>query len=128
MDNIKLSVRELVEFVYRSGDLSIKAMSADRAMEGVKAHKLLQSEMGIGYQKEFFLKHELVFNDINFIIEGRADGLIIDEERIVIDEIKSTYRSLELINEDYNTAHIAQAKCYAYIYSVQNCIKIFRFS
>lgn len=123
MDNIKLSVRELVEFVYRSGDLSIKAMSADRAMEGVKAHKLLQSEMGISYQKEFFLKHELVFNDINFIIEGRADGLIIDEERIVIDEIKSTYRSLELISEDYNTAHIAQAKCYAYIYSVQNCIK-----
>ncbi len=120
MDNVKLSVRELVEFVYKGGDLNTKSISADRAMEGIKAHKLLQSRMGENYQKEFFLRHEFEFNDIMFSVEGRADGVIIGENSVVIDEIKSTYRNLEQINEDYNIAHIAQAKCYAYIYSIQN--------
>ena len=55
MDTIKLSVRELVEFIYKSGDINVKAMSADRALEGIKAHKILQSQMGESYQKEFYL-------------------------------------------------------------------------
>ena len=122
MDNVKLSVRELVEFVYKGGDLNIKSISADRAMEGIKAHKLLQSGMGENYQKEFFMRHEFEFNDIMFSVEGRADGVIIDGNLVIIDEIKSTYKNLEQINEDYNIAHIAQAKCYAYIYSLQNGI------
>jgi len=123
MENIKLSVRELVEFVYKSGDLNIKIMSSDRALEGIKAHKILQSEMRENYQKEFFLKHEFEYNNILFSIEGRADGIIIEENNVIVDEIKSTYRNLELINNDYNLAHIAQAKCYAYIYSQKNNIK-----
>lgn len=120
MDTIKLSVRELVEFIYKSGDINVKAMSTDRALEGIKAHKILQSQMGEDYQKEFFLKKEFELNNILFIIEGRADGIIIENEKVTIDEIKSTYTNLDLIDENYNTAHMAQAKCYAYIYGVDN--------
>lgn len=120
MESIKLSVRELVEFIYKSGDLNFKKMKPERAMDGIKAHKLLQSQMGENYQKEVFLKHEFEYNNISFIIEGRADGIIIDGDIITIDEIKSTYRNLELINDNYNLAHNAQAKCYAYIYGLQN--------
>lgn len=120
MDTIKLSVRELVEFIYKSGDINVKAMSADRALEGIKAHKILQSQMGESYQKEFYLKKEFEFNNILFIIEGRADGIIIENGQTTIDEIKSTYTNLDLINEDYNIAHMAQAKCYAYIYGLEN--------
>lgn len=121
MDNIKLSVRELVEFVYKSGDINVKGLSPDRAMEGIKAHKLLQSMMGDNYNKEFFLKHEFIFGNIQFTVEGRADGIITAGEEITIDEIKSTYTNLDFINE--NEAHMAQAKCYGYIYCLQNNIK-----
>ncbi len=120
MDTIKLSVRELVEFVYKSGDINLKAMSADRALEGIKAHKILQSQMDENYQKEFYLKKEFELNNILFIIEGRADGIITENNEVTIDEIKSTYTNLSLIEEDYNIAHTAQAKCYAYIYGTEN--------
>lgn len=120
MDTIKLSVRELVEFIYKSGDINVKAMSADRALEGMKAHKTLQSQMGESYQKEFYLKKEFELNNILFIIEGRADGIIIENGQTTIDEIKSTYTNLDLIDLNYNIAHMAQAKCYAYIYGLEN--------
>ncbi|MGD9567199.1 MAG: ATP-dependent DNA helicase [Sedimentibacter sp.] len=123
MDTIKLSVRELVEFIYKSGDINVKAMSADRALEGIKAHKILQSQMGENYQKEFYLKKEFEFNNIMFIIEGRADGVIIENGQTTIDEIKSTYTNLDLIDETYNTAHMAQVKCYAYIYGLENSLE-----
>lgn len=120
MDNIKLSVRELVEFVYKSGDLNSKVMNADRAMEGIRAHKLLQSKMGNNYEKEYFLKHDFEYKNIKFNIEGRADGIILEEGHVIVDEIKSTYIDLDMIDEKYNLAHIGQVKCYAYIYSLQN--------
>ena len=120
MNNIKLSVRDLVEFVYKSGDINVKNLSADRAMEGIRAHKILQSSMGENYHKEYFLKREFNLGDINFIIEGRADGIIYKDDAIIVDEIKSTYTNLDLIEENHNEAHIAQAKCYAYIYCLDN--------
>ena len=120
MDNIKLSVRELVEFVYKSGDINFKNLSLDRAMEGIKAHKILQSQMGNNYQKEFYLKNEFMLNNILFSVEGRADGIITEEGGITIDEIKSTYTNLNLIDDGYNAAHMAQVKCYGYMYGLMN--------
>lgn len=120
MDNIKLSVRELVEFVYKSGDINVKNLSTDRALDGIKAHKILQSQMGENYLKEFYLKSEFILNDIVFSIEGRADGIIIEEDEITIDEIKSTYTDLSYIDDEYKVAHMAQAKCYAYMYGFIN--------
>jgi len=120
LDNIKLSVRELVEFVYKSGDINVKNLSTDRALDGIKAHKILQSQMGENYLKEFYLKSEFILNDIVFSIEGRADGIIIEEDEITIDEIKSTYTDLSYIDDEYKVAHMAQAKCYAYMYGFIN--------
>ena len=49
------------------------------------------------------------------MIEGRADG-IIKEELITIDEIKGIYMDLSYL-EGPVTVHLAQAKCYAYMYA-----------
>jgi len=119
MENVKLSVRELVEHIYSGGDLNFKNMKPERALDGIKAHKLLQSQMGEEYQKEFFLKYEFEYKNILFTVEGRADGIIIDNNTVTIDEIKSTYKNLEDINDNYNLAHSAQAKCYTFIYGLQ---------
>lgn len=116
---VNISVRNLVEFVLRSGDLDTRFMGSSRALDGTKAHQKLQKSKGEEYEKEVALKHSFEYKGFLFNIEGRADGIISEETGITIDEIKSTTCPLEFIDEDYNLMHWAQAKCYAYIYSIQ---------
>ncbi|MCT4563145.1 MAG: ATP-dependent DNA helicase [Maledivibacter sp.] len=134
---IKISVRNLVEFVLRSGDLDTSFRSMSRAVEGIKAHQKVQGSQDENYEAEVTLKHSFEYKDFIFSIEGRADGIIKEDLEdnveindfmvnnsdlysICIDEIKSTTRPLEMIDENYNEVHWAQAKCYAYIYALQN--------
>ena len=118
---IKISVRTLVEFIFRSGDIDSQFISNSRALEGTKAHQKIQKDnKDNGYTPEVTLKHTIEYQGFNFIIEGRADGIISTDDTVVIDEIKSTNRPLEYIEENYNETHWAQAKCYAFIYCVQN--------
>lgn len=117
---IKISVRNLVEFVLRSGDLDNSFMSMSRAVEGTKAHQKVQKSYGHEYAPEVTLRHEVYYEDFIIQIEGRADGIFTYPDEIIIDEIKSTNKDLEDIEEDYNELHWAQVKCYGYIYCVQN--------
>lgn len=117
---IKISVRNLVEFILRSGSIDISFRTSQRAVEGTKAHQKVQSKQDDNYKAEVHLKYIEDYKDFTFIIEGRADGIISDNENIIIDEIKSTTRDLSTIDENYNHLHWAQAKCYGYIYSKQN--------
>ncbi|MGV8906095.1 MAG: ATP-dependent DNA helicase [Acetobacterium sp.] len=118
---IKLSVRNLVEFILRSGDIDSQFMSNSRALEGTRVHQKIQKEnKDKGYTPEVSLKYRVEYQNFNFRIEGRADGIISNGECIIVDEIKSTTRPLEQIAENYNETHWAQAKCYAYIYCIQN--------
>ncbi|MBU5439713.1 ATP-dependent DNA helicase [Tissierella sp. MSJ-40] len=121
MDNqIKVSVRNLVEFVLRSGDIDNSFMSMTRALEGTKAHQKVQKSYGSEYMPEVTLKHSVNYDKFTIQIEGRADGILTLEDKIVIDEIKSTTKDLEDIEEDFNQLHWAQGKCYGYIYGIQN--------
>ncbi len=43
----------------------------------------------------------------------------VKEEKVIIDEIKGTYRELKRITQPVGV-HLAQAKCYAYMYAEQN--------
>lgn len=117
---IKVSVRNLIEFVLRSGDIDNSFISTSRAIEGTLAHQKVQKSYGPEYSPEVTLKHSFSYNDYILEIEGRVDGIIKLQEETIIDEIKSTTRDLETIEEDYNHLHWAQAKCYGYIYALQN--------
>lgn len=123
MDSIRLSVRELVEFNYQSGDLETNKHSMNRALEGILAHKTLQESMGDNYKKEFYLKREFYLEQTIFIVDGRADGILIEDGKVIVDEIKSTYTNLDFIDSNYYKAHIAQAKCYGYLYSLEQNLK-----
>lgn len=130
--DIKISVRNLVEFVLRAGDLDMRFRGSSRAVEGTKAHQKIQKEnrdkysiiFGQEYTSEVSLKYSIPYNGATIVIDGRADGILIENNEVTIDEIKTVTRDLELIEGDYNGLHWAQAKCYAYIYSVQNDIPI----
>lgn len=119
-NDIKLSIRSLVEFILRSGDIDSGFMSMSRAVEGTRAHRRLQKSYGDDYKAEVQLKKTIEFEAYNLIIEGRADGIFIEKDNVIIDEIKSVTVPLELIDEDYDFRHWAQAMCYGYIYGEEN--------
>ncbi|MBB6218903.1 Rad3-related DNA helicase [Anaerosolibacter carboniphilus] len=115
-NEIKISVRNLIEFVLRSGDLDTRFMGSSRAVEGTKAHGKVQKSYGENYTPEVTLRYSIPYQDLLLTVEGRADGILQEENRVIIDEIKSTTQPLDVIDENYNHLHWGQAKCYAYIY------------
>ncbi len=120
---IRLSVRNLVEFLLRTGDIDSGFVRMNRALEGTRAHIRLQKSYGDNYLPEVSLRKPLEFDDYNLIVEGRTDGILKEENHIIIDEIKTVTHELELIDENYNTQHWAQAMCYGYIYGEENNLK-----
>ena len=128
MDNQKksklhISVRNLVEFIFREGDIDNRKghlPSADAMMEGSRLHRKIQQSMGAGYQAEVPLKY-VVDNELyELTIDGRADGVFTNSAGlVVIDEIKGVYKNLDHLQQPIYV-HQAQAMCYAYIFALQN--------
>lgn len=119
---IKLSVRQLVERVLRSGDIDGGYVSRDRMLEGSAAHRLLQkiNKQNLnGYISEKTLRAQIPFGEATFQLEGRADGIFVIEEQHIVDEIKTTVLPLHRIREDMEPLHWAQAKCYAYLFALE---------
>ncbi|MDD4503808.1 MAG: ATP-dependent DNA helicase [Clostridiaceae bacterium] len=124
---IRISVRDLVEYVYRSGDLDSRFVGMGKAIEGTRLHQKIQAlrkdeaaEEGEVYLKEVSISKEVSFRDINFIISGRIDGLVESSKGITLEEIKTTMSPLEYISEDTYPVHWAQVKCYAYMYIIEH--------
>lgn len=119
---IRISVRNLVEFILRSGNIdNRRSGGAENAMqEGSRIHRLIQKRMGPEYEAEVLLRYHYSTEKYGIVIEGRADGIIKDSLGIVtVDEIKSTYKDVMRFKEPI-PVHLAQARVYAAIYGIQN--------
>lgn len=119
----KVSVRTLVEFVMRFGSIDNRFKAASKAVEGIKGHKYVQSTYNKEDESEVTLNYTYEDEDIIIDIEGRADGILKENDITIIDEIKTTTTDLLLIDENYNPLHFKQAECYGYIYSLENNLK-----
>ena len=119
-EEVRISVRGLVEFILRHGDIDNRHYaSPENAMqEGGRIHRMIQRRMGAEYQAEVPLKITFPAEGYALTVEGRADGVIRQEGRVTIDEIKGTYRDIHRMKGP-RPLHLAQAKCYAYIYGLQ---------
>ena len=117
---IRISVRTLVEFILREGDIDnrIRTNAENAMQEGGRIHRMIQKQMGSEYHAEVSLCHTIHTDAYDLVIEGRADG-IQDSDPVLIDEIKGTYRDLRHMKEPV-AVHLAQAKCYAAIYTLQH--------
>lgn len=113
---IKASVREIVELVYGSGDLVSEEYLYKRAEEGNIIHREHQSRYRDEDKKEVYVSYEEETEDYYIFISGRIDGVIRKGNKVIIEEIKSTTKDLEYIDEDSVPAHLAQAKLYAFLY------------
>ena len=145
MQELHTSVRNLVEFILRGGDIDNRSgrMITDAMMEGSKIHRKIQRSMGEDYQAEVPLALTIQAEEYMLVIEGRADGIAYgefpnqnsekeaytqdtfldrtdkSEEMVYIDEIKGVYRNVATMEAPVYV-HKAQAMCYAYIYALQN--------
>ncbi len=117
---IHISVRHLVEFILRQGDIDNRHQGsvADAMQEGSRIHRMIQKRMGSDYRAEVSMKYEYEAEKYILVVEGRADGIIERPNDVTIDEIKGTYRDLDKLKRPI-LVHVAQAKCYAYIYALQ---------
>ena len=112
---IRISVRNLVEFILREGDIDNRTgggQDPENMQMGSRIHRKIQRQMGSDYQAEVPLKTEIVCDGFILKIEGRADGLIHTKEQVMVDEIKGVLRELDRVQEPAGI-HLAQAKCYA---------------
>lgn len=119
---IRISVRALVEFILREGDIegSAGGFRDKEAMQaGSRMHRKLQGRMGLEYQAEYALKEQFDCGDFVIVLEGRADGIWTKADGVTVDEIKGIYRDLTHMEEPYGV-HLAQAKVYAYLYAYQH--------
>lgn len=137
----RISVRSLVEFILRHGDITSsrrQGRDVNAMQEGARLHRKLQKQGGSQYQAEVGLRLKLDLEFAMLTIEGRADGIMTgplpdklltpamreqmqekaEEYRdlVTIDEIKCMYRGV-LGLEEPEELHLAQAKCYAYLYA-----------
>ena len=112
---IRISVRNLVEFILREGDIDNRTgggQDPENMQMGSRIHRKIQRQMGSDYQAEVPLKTEIACDGFILKIEGRADGLIHAKEQVMVDEIKGVLRELDRVQEPAGI-HLAQAKCYA---------------
>lgn len=138
----RISVRNLVEFILRNGDIvdgkGGAKMDVDAMQAGANLHRKLQGRGGSRYEAEVPLSVTLDVECANLTVEGRADGVITGElpykdmpievaedmenwakeakSFATIDEIKCMYKEVLGI-EKVDSVHLAQAKCYAYMYA-----------
>ena len=125
VSRMRISVRNLVEFILRGGDIDDRKQGGadpDSMQEGQRIHKMIQKRMPAGYHAEVTFREIFEQDGISLTVEGRADGVWqrkrdkgYDGPEHVIDEIKSTYDNLTYY-EKPRELHLAQGRCYAAMY------------
>ena len=119
--SLRLSVHQLVDFLLRSGDIDNRVFNRSSMNEGSRLHSEYQGRQSSNYMSEYPLAVSLTVDEIDILLEGRADGIIKrNEKEYIIDEIKTTVEDLDKFHTDNLEWHLGQAKCYAYMFAKLN--------
>jgi DNA excision repair protein ERCC-2 len=120
---LKIAVRELIEYVFRSGDLVFEFLGSSRPVEAIRAHQKIQNSRPATYQPEVSISHQVETDRFRLIIGGRIDGVYAEPDRTIIEEIKTTTRNPDYFEKNQPPVHWAQVKTYAYIYGCRQGLK-----
>ena len=113
---LHLSVHQLVDFLFRTGDIDDRVYNASTMAMGSKLHSAYQQKQGNSYQSEYPLDGKIEVEEGTIFLQGRADGIIIGEDTTCIDEIKTCIIPVQQFYDDQKKWHISQALTYAYLY------------
>lgn len=113
-----VSVRQLVEFVLRTGDLggARDFVGSDRALAGTRGHLKVQRSRPAGYRKEVRVGYDIESDDLTLRIQGRIDGVLTSDDGVLLEEIKTVQGRWDGVADPL---HWAQARIYAFIYADQ---------
>ncbi|MCR5094881.1 MAG: DEAD/DEAH box helicase, partial [Lachnospiraceae bacterium] len=144
-----ISVRGLVEFVLRDGNIDNRGQSnvGQAMLEGSRIHRMLQQRQGADYHAEVPLSIRVPMGAYSLLVEGRADGIIeretppAGEQQLSLTDYLSSGQTAVGEEEKWSSAptideikgtlqdihrlrepkqiHLAQAKCYAYFYAMR---------
>ena len=115
MKTVRISVRALIEFILRSGDIDNRTESGpdpEAMLAGGRIHRKIQRSMPSTYRAEVPLKTTFEDGDLQLVVEGRADGIDRRDGMVLVDEIKGVYADVTRFTEA-KPLHLAQAYCYA---------------
>ena len=100
---IRISVRSLVEFIERSGNIDNRRKAAggpEIMLEGANIHRMIQRRMGKDYHAEVYLSCIIDRPDYQIVLDGRADGIIIpdgtEDAVLLLEESDGTVAFLDL--------------------------------
>lgn len=120
--NVILSVHQLVDFLLRSGSIDTRIYNSDTMQEGTRIHMRYQAIQAGNYQSEVPLQCDFEYEEFVFTLQGRADGIIKEDQRYIIDEIKSAKDDLENFHAVQGRWHLGQAICYGYMFAKEQSL------
>ncbi len=110
---LKLSVVELISYLFPSGSLGFASTKNARLLEGSELHRQLQTlDKGMA---EVPLLRLVEFEDFIINFHGRADQIYEEDQQTVIREIKSTYTAPEHLSSEHMQRDYLQAISYAFL-------------
>jgi len=104
----------------RTGDLAFEFFSSPRSVDAIRIHQKIQQSRPENYTAEFAVSHKIETELFTLTVGGRIDGVYREPDRVLIEEIKTTTRSLEHYANKKDPLHWGQVKCYAYIYAKEH--------
>lgn len=114
-ETFRVSVRDLIAATGQRGDLAQAFVSRTRGLVGIREHTRIQATRPPGYEKEVPVSTRLD-QDLFFLdIFGRIDGMMVTEDRVLVEEIKTTRQDPTFLCQNPLPAHKAQLKCYGYM-------------
>lgn len=117
---LKVSVRELVGFALRAGDLGQHQYGNVSALEGIQGHQKVQASRGEGYRAEVAVRHQHEEDGFVLDIGGRIDGVFEKDWPLKIEEIKTTRRPFDEVAPVAEALHYGQGTLYAYLYCLEH--------
>ncbi|MGL5329716.1 MAG: hypothetical protein ACRDD7_10630, partial [Peptostreptococcaceae bacterium] len=65
---IKISIRNLVEFIMRHGDIDNRFISNIKAIEGIRGHQKIQQSYKENYEAEVTIKHSFEYEEMKISV------------------------------------------------------------
>ena len=115
-----VSVRELAEFCYRSGDIDHRFTPSPTGVQGTEGHQLVFRKRPHSYHSEFPVEYLHTEDGWQLTVRGRADGY--DASVGVVEEIKTCRVNPAVIPDSVKQVHLAQARLYGALIAIaENC-------
>jgi len=117
MPEISVSVRDLVSFCHRSGDIDHRFTPSPTGEQGIEGHQRVYRRRPESYHSEYPVEYRHCEGGLQLLLRGRADGY--DPAEGVVEEIKTCRVPAGSIPESVSRLHLAQGRVYGALIAIE---------